>query len=238
MTEQLPKQPTVAVLDSDFFVYRIGFSVSDTEPDTIAKNRLTEWLTDIVYMNLQCDDYRAYITGSTNFRNDIAVTVPYKGNRKGIEKPVYYQALRDHLKRLGAVISEGQEADDCVAIDSTANDVWIVHVDKDLDQLPGWHYNPVKDEKYYVTAFEGLVNFYTQVLTGDRTDNIIGLKGIGPVKAGKILQDCKTEVELYNAVVEAYTKAGEPLERVEENANLLWLRRVEGQAWKSPLDVS
>lgn len=227
-------EPTKALVDADMLVYRVGFSCEeDTEQD--AKNRLTEWFTDVVYMTLNCDDYKAYITGKTNFRFDIAVTVPYKGNRKDMKRPTHYTALREHLqKRLGAVVTEGEEADDAVAIQSCLGNYWIVHQDKDLDQLAGWHYNPVKNEKYYITEFEGLQNFYTQLLTGDRTDNIEGLRGIGPVKAEKIIHECTTEQELYEAVWKTYEKHNLPFERLVENAKLLWLRREPGQIWCPP----
>jgi len=73
--------------------------------------------------------------------------------------------------------------------------------------------------------------FYTQLLTGDRVDNIIGLKGIGPVKAAKALADLTTDIEMYNKVVEMYD--GDKV-RVLENARLLWLRRTPGEMWEAP----
>ena len=182
-------------------------------------------------MRLKCDDYRAWITGKTNFRFEVATTVPYKGNRKDAPKPKHYEALRKHLMKLGAKMSENEEADDSVGIASTEGNYWIVHVDKDLDQLPGWHYNPVKDEEYYVTEFEGLYSFYKQILTGDRVDNIEGIRGIGPVKADKILKDCTTEEELYAACIKAYDGN---TDRVLENGKLLWLRRETNQMWQPP----
>jgi hypothetical protein len=42
--------------------------------------------------------------------------------------------------------------------------------------VAGWHYNFVKKDKYYVTAEEGMRFFYRQILTGDRADNIQGIK--------------------------------------------------------------
>lgn len=225
------KPPTKAIIDADFLVYRIGFSCEDAEEKT-AKNRLTEWLTDMVYINLGCEDYKAWITGKTNFRNAVAVTVPYKGNRKDFVKPKHYDALREHLIRLGAVVTVDEEADDAVAIESCIDNYWIVHQDKDLNQLPGHHYNPVTNERYFVTEFEGLKNFYTQLLTGDRTDNIQGLRLIGPKKAEKILKDCKTEADLFAAVKQAYEDKEEPFERLVENGRLLWLRREPGQIWE------
>lgn len=232
-----PQHPIkLALIDADVMVYRIGFTTQE-EPVHVAKSRLTEWLEDFVYLGLKVDDYEAYLTGKGNFRNEVAVTVPYKGNRDNLQRPVHYQALREHLvKRHGAIVTEGYEADDAVAMRSTEllDNCWIVHVDKDLDQLQGHHYNPVKNEKYYVDEFTGLTNFYKQILTGDRVDNIIGLHGIGPVKASKALKECKTEKELYEAVCELYEKHGEPLSRVIENGNLLWLRRTKDQQWMPP----
>jgi len=229
-----PSEPKEALVDADMLVYRVGFSCEeDDEQD--AKNRLVEWFTDVVYLTLECNDYKAYITGKTNFRYEYAVTVPYKGNRKDMKKPRHYAALREHLqKRLGAILTEGEEADDAVAIQSCLGNYWLVHQDKDLDQLPGWHYNPVKGEKYYVTEFEGLQNFYKQMLTGDRTDNIEGIHGIGPVKADKIISKCSTEQELYEAVWKTYEKHNLPHDRLVENGRLLWLRREPGQIWCPP----
>ena len=232
----LPLKPTVALIDADFLVYKIGFSAEDEE-EQIAKNRLTEWFTDIVYLKLKCEDYKAFITGTTNFRFGVAITVPYKGNRKDAVRPKHYEALRKHLQRLEAEVTENEEADDAVGIYSTQYKCFIVHVDKDLDQLPGWHYNPVKDEEYYVTEEQGLRSFYIQLLMGDRVDNIVGLKGIGPKKAEKLLAKAETEEEMYKAVVEAYKKAGEAPERVLENGQLLWLRRTPDELWEIPRNI-
>jgi DNA polymerase-1 len=227
--------PKMCLVDGDWMVYRVGFA-SEEDDEALAKARLTELLTDICYFDLKCHDYEVYLTGSNNFRDKIAVTVPYKGNRDKNKRPKHYQALRDHFVRLGAVIVDGEEADDKVAIRMSQGDFVLVGVDKDLLQIPGWIYNPVKKEIQKIEPFEGLRNFYTQLLVGDRSDNIQGLKGIGPVKAAKILEKCTNEVELYRACVKSYEDKKEPPERVLENARLLWLRREEGQLWEPPSD--
>ena len=220
-----PSKPRLAIIDADILTYRCGFASEDASEE-ICLARVTALVNEIVYRDLQCDDYKAYITGKGNYRNEIAVTEPYKGNRTGAKKPKHYDAIRKHLQRLGAELVEGQEADDAVAIEATQTGGWIVSIDKDLDQVAGWHYNFVKHEEYYVTEEQGLRNLFTQVLTGDRIDNIIGLKGIGPKKAEKLLKDCKTEREYYDACLKAYD--GNQL-RVDENLNLLWLRRTPNQ---------
>jgi hypothetical protein len=222
--------PKIALIDADFLVYRIGFSTED-EPVGIAKARLTEWLDNFIYINLKADHYLAWITGKTNYRYDIAKTVPYKGNRKDVKRPKHYEALREHLvKRHGAVVTVGEEADDAVAIHSTKilDECWIVHVDKDLDQLQGRHYNPVKDERYYVNEFDAYKAFCTQLLTGDRIDNIPCLAGIGPKKAEKALKDAKTKEELLQAAYAKYQELGHTMEQ----GQLLWLRRYEGELWQ------
>ena len=229
LSKDLPPRPRLAILDADILVYKIGFASEDVSEE-ICLGRVTKLVNEIVYQDLKCDDYKAYITGKGNYRNELAVTEPYKGNRKDAKRPVHYDAIRTHLQRLGAELVEGSEADDAVATEATKTGGWIVSIDKDLDQVAGWHYNFVKHEEYYVTEEEGLRNLFTQVLTGDRTDNIIGLKGIGPKKAEKLLQDCKTEREYYDACLKAYD--GNQL-RVDENLNLLWLRREPNQ--KCPL---
>ena len=99
-----------------------------------------------------------------------------------------------------------QEADDCLAIQATEldYDCTIVSVDKDMLQVPCWHYNPVKGSMVRVQPFEGTKFFYTQILTGDSADNIHGLYQVGPKKADKILDGAATEEELWEAVVKAY----------------------------------
>lgn len=227
----LPAEPKIALLDSDILVYRVGFA-SEKEEEKYALARVTEFVTDTVYFDLNCEDYEAWITGSGNFRNQVAVTAPYKGNRKA-PKPKHYDAIRKHLQALGAVKTDGIEADDAIGIRSTEllNTCWIVSIDKDLDQLEGWHYNFVRREKYYITKEEGMRRFYKQILTGDRIDNIIGIKGIGPVKAEKILVDKTTERQMYDECVKQYA---DNEERVFENARLLHLLRYEGEQWQPP----
>ena len=221
----------IAFIDSDSLCYAVGFSSNDTS-ETLAVSRLEQTMVELC-MNLDCDDYQGYLTGKTNFRYDIAKTVPYKGQRMS-EKPIHLQALRNHLmSSWGFIVVEGIEADDMMGIKGTEfrDECIIVGIDKDLLQIPGWHYNYRKHTKQYIDDFTGLVNFYTQILTGDRIDNIIGLKGIGPVKAKRILEECTNENELYQAVLKAYE--GDQ-QRVVENGQLLWLQREVNQVWQLP----
>ena len=223
----------IALIDGDILVYRIGFASNDTS-DRLAIARMAEFLEELV-MRPEVGDYKGFLTGSNNYRNEIAKTAPYKGNRTG-DKPIHYEILREYLRSAWAFTEvQEQEADDAIGIAAyefeSVDDYLIMTLDKDLDMIRGWHYNFVKNNKYLIEEYEGIVNFYKQMLTGDRVDNIVGLKGIGPKKAEKLLKDCKTEQELYDAVLKAYDNA---TERVLENGRLLWIRRKPNEMWNPP----
>lgn len=225
------------LIDGDIICYRTVFSkeaesVADllTIADTYVRNIVNKTATAVN------DDYKVFLTGKGNYRNTLATTAPYKGNRPK-EKPEHLDTVRSHLRdRHPSVVSSGEEADDLIAIEATergANCV-ICSIDKDLDQIPGKHYNFVKDIHYTVTPWKGLVFFYSQILTGDRVDNVIGIRGIGPAKAMKALAECKTELQLFQKCVEMYE--GDTA-RVIENGKLLWLRRYESEIWIPPTDT-
>lgn len=219
-----------ALLDGDILCYRIGFATNEETEDTAIRT-MANFLEEMLMIDLDVSEWTTYLTGRSNYRYDYAVTVPYKGNRKG-EKPVHLPLLREYLRTAwNGVVSEGNEADDEIAIAATmeGEDAVIVSLDKDFDQVPGWHYNFVKKDKYYITPEEGILNFYCQFLVGDRIDNIIGVQGIGPVKARKLLEG-KTEQEMFDICVE---KLGS-VERAVENGILLHLQRFSGQIWTPP----
>jgi 5'-3' exonuclease len=221
-----------ALIDGDILVYRIGFA-SEEETESIAMARCSEFIEDLILFN-GFGEYQGYLTGKKNFRNEIAVTAPYKGNRKSA-KPKHYQLLRDYMESAWAfTMIEDQEADDAIGIaayEMEVGEYCICSIDKDLDMLRGDHYNFVKDERYFITEEEGIKNFYKQLLMGDRVDNIIGIKGIGTVKAERLLKECKNENEMYLAILEAYDGNAE---RVLENGRLLWIRRQPNQLWTPP----
>ena len=226
------------LVDGDIIAYRAAFATQD-KSEAEAKRKTDELINyvwektiDIPFPSDQ--DFHVYLTGRNNFRNDIAKTAVYKGNRKKGEKPTHLEAIRDHIiSNYPSTVAEGEEADDAIAIEATnlGPEAVIASIDKDFLQVPCTHYNFTKDEWTTVEEFEGLKFFYTQVLTGDSVDNIVGLFRVGPVKAGKMLEGCSTEQELYDSCVKAYDG---DLERVLENARLLWLRRYEGQMWEPP----
>ena len=228
----------IALIDGDILTYRIGYASNDENWD-ICRWRLDEFLEDLLVFDLEVDDYEGWLTdGSNNFRKQIAKTLPYKGQRSNA-KPTHYDALREHMQSSwGFKMETEQEADDAIGIRATelAGKGVICTIDKDLDNIPGPHYNFVKRVRYDVSVRDATRNFYRQILTGDRIDNVEGLKGIGPVKADRILgEETYSAYELYRRVVEAY---GGDTERVKENAQLLWIRTKPNELWEPPTSTA
>lgn len=219
-----------ALLDADIFCFRVAAASQDVS-EKFAVARFDEMIEDLLVYDLEgYTDYEGYLTGSGNFRYARATIQPYKGNRTQ-DRPVHLQAIRDHsVLEWGFVVVDGEEADDALGKNQT-EDTLIVTIDKDLNMIPGKHYNFVKRIFYDVSEEEATKFFYTQLLTGDRTDNIRGVLGIGPAKAEKILKDCKDEHEMYDACLIAYQGNYEEL---KENADLLWIRRKDKEEWQVP----
>lgn len=226
------------LIDGDIVAYRAAFATQDYSYKE-AEDKVDELMDYIISDTIEFpfpskDDFQTYLTGKTNFRFDIAKSHPYKGNRKDVEKPKHLASARQHMmNKYDAVVSENEEADDLIAKAAAAlgYNCVVASIDKDMLQLPCWHFNFGRNEWTKVEPFEGLKFVYHQMLTGDRADNIIGLQGIGPKKADKLLQDCHTEEDLWTTVLKAYDG---DTERLVENARLLWLRRYDNELWEPP----
>ncbi len=225
------------IIDGDILCYRVGFACNE-EPEKVAIRTMADMLEELIFIELSSNIHVGYLTGKDNYRHDIAKTKPYKGNRKDAPRPVHLHSLREYLITAWDFrVADGQEADDAIGIHATLtrDNSIIVSIDKDLDMIPGHHYNPVKKDHYYVNDKEAIKNFYRQILTGDKVDNVQGLRGIGPKKADKILGDFDTDLAMYEAVLKAYDGDAE---RVLENGQLLWIRRRKDEIWQPPTPSS
>ena len=224
------------LIDGDIVAYRCAYKSQEDRAEYAAYSAgsyLSDLISDLYILIEDEPEYRVFLTGKGNFRNEYAVTTGYKANRKDKEKPEHLDAIRDYLiTDWAAVVSDGEEADDLIAIAATENkDSIIVSIDKDFDQVPGKHFNPNTGKLYDVSEEDATRFLYEQILTGDRADNIIGIKGVGPVKAKKALEDCVTERQMYDVCVEMYDGNEE---RVIENGRLLYLRRKPEEIWNAP----
>lgn len=184
-------------------------------------------------------EVRIYLSPSVgNFREQLATRQKYKGNRSLLARPVHLGACRDRAIGQGAVVVVGAEADDGISIAATENPGSVVcSIDKDLKTIPGRFYNFVTKTEELITPREASIRFLTQCLTGDQSDNILGIEGIGPVRAAKILEGTKNYRDGWAKVLKAYQeKYGneQGTKWAIEAGQLLWLQRKQGEIWQPP----
>jgi len=216
-----------ALIDGDIVVYRAAASAEEDD-QWIAQARADQMMQDIL-ADTGSTSYSVYLTGSGNFRREIAPS--YKANRPD-SRPKHWEAVREFLiTQHKAVVCNGFEADDQLGIDQdkTHGATVICSIDKDLLQIPGKHYNFVKKVFQDVTYDEGIKALYIQSLVGDRSDNIFGVQGIGPVKAEKALAKLLPE-EYYEACRSLYNDD----ERYHLNMKLLYIWQKPNDFWQAP----
>lgn len=179
----------------------------------IVKSCLENTLDEIrSHFSVEQVDYSIWLSGPKNFRDKIATTRPYKGNRAETPKPHYYKDTGEYLlEHWGAILTEGIEADDAIGIAAmearaASHGYVLVTNDKDLRQIPGHHYNWVTKEFTSVSAKDAKSQLFAQILSGDPTDNIPGLEGIGPATAAKILDGAQSPEEMVDRVVMEYAE--------------------------------
>lgn len=203
----------MALIDADILVYEAAHSCQQNiewDPGEISKYADLEDAIDcldaaiaMIEHKVEADKSVLALTDGArekNFRR--SVWPAYKCHRESKPgssddgRPLLYQALRQYARENYEVFQkEGIEGDDTLGILATADLDWlpleriICSVDKDLDNVPGTHFNWRKPEKgvYWVTEREADRNFMLQTLMGDATDGYPGIPGIGPKKAEKIL---------------------------------------------------
>lgn len=268
-------------IDGDVICYRAGFAAEqriveidpedggkitriEVEPLEHALQNLKE-IVEHCLTELGTSDYHIYLTGKNNFRKQTATIKEYKGNRKNARYPIHLDDLKEYLlKNHPTSVSDGQEADDDlgIALTEAGDSGIVVSNDKDLLMVPGKHFVYTKDEKIVVTPEQGRRHFWTQVLTGDATDNIMGCPQIGPKKSEKALDGITDEQDYYDVVYGLYQRqlAAKPPEGIKiqddtviytnwrdgietavslrdfitEIGRLLWIRRHPDELWEPP----
>lgn len=153
----------------------------------------------------------------------------YKANRKKYRKPAGYRQLVEWVDK--AAPARGWqvrrlpdiEGDDVLGVLYEEGDV-IVSIDKDMLTLPGLH---LRDgEIIEVSRLQADRSFYSQVLTGDTSDNYPGCPGIGAVGADRLLAGCTTEVEMWDQTLKAFEKKGYGLPYVIQQARCARILRA------------
>ncbi|HEY1645044.1 MAG TPA: hypothetical protein VGF75_01510 [Candidatus Saccharimonadales bacterium] len=197
--------------------------------------------------------YECYLTkigDKTNLRNEIYDL--YKKNRTKTRKPVCLQEMHDYIEhKHKAHVSEGEEADDAITIrqyelnslgfDKKNINSVIVSIDKDFNNVPGWHYNPNKDTFKYINELNAKKNFYLQILTGDSADNVPRLKNRWlKATAEEAIRLASSEKEVSEIVLKEVMKVKETSEQearkyIEMIGRLVWLRTKKDEMWRFEL---
>lgn len=242
----------IPLIDADLLLYRCGFSADaqakkefgdpDYEMEDYTSWALSTTRTTIEGILMQFPDskeFKLYVSGAGNFREQIASILPYKGNRDPSHRPKYYKEIKDYLTGYWeAEVVDGREADDALGCEQWKNpnrSTCIVSIDKDLLMIPGHHYNWVKQEFVDVSLNDANLHFYRQMLEGDRTDNIPGITGVGVKTVDKLFKECAGDLTAVKTkVLEYYDKqygqqAGSAYDEV---ASLLFIQREEGKTYK------
>lgn len=259
----------LALIDGDVLVYRCGFAAEEctylaedgrvfNNPTSAKKAGYTGELEKLVHAepvenalhnvklavsriqhNTEADNVLICLSGECNFRDDIAFTRPYKGNRDPDHKPVHYDAIKDYLQsKWTHNISYQEEADDVMGWlqydPKKPDDTIICTTDKDLDMILGFHYNINTEEVYFVDPWHADLFFYRQLLTGDPTDNVVGVPRIGEKTAAKLIKPNMSREAIRKTIEEKYLQAYEDdwEHKLREMGSLLWIRREPRQLWE------
>lgn len=223
---------TTLLIDADIFAYEAAAAYEERfEFDGIISIKLKGTLKDAtdsacerideiarylkadsVIVNLSCPTAECW-------RKDVLPT--YKWQRKPTAKPLMLLDVKDHLRQAYLTYEKPRmEADDVMGILSThptliAGKKIIVSIDKDMESIPGWLFNPRKDKRPRLVDVRDadLYHLY-QTLTGDATDGYKGCPSIGPKGAATILAEYHASygspfaVDGWAAVVAAYVSKG------------------------------
>ena len=139
----------LALIDADLLAYEAASAADmvDEGYERRSFDYVVEYIDRLIKFITEqsgCSTYELFITGTDNFRYDIATVKPYKGNRSDKPKPYYLPAARKLLESYGAVVCNGMEADDMLAVrakEMDFKDCCICSRDKDLRMVPCWQYS-------------------------------------------------------------------------------------------------
>jgi len=183
----------LALIDADSLMYSVAWVTPNAKA---AERTLMQKVENMIEKNEVPEAY-VFIKGDNNFR--YTVDPEYKANRRQAMDPEVLDRveLLYSFARKNFIESHGGEADDYVSIYQyqsldAGKQAVICHIDKDLNMIPGWHYNFKKEEYYFISPEESFTFMCRQLLAGDMgSDNIPGIKGVGDTTAGKILHNIR-----------------------------------------------
>lgn len=181
-----PRQRDIEVaVDADIIAFRAAYVGEEGSSVGLAMSVVSDML-DTIATNLEVgmSALELYFTDSDNYRTIIDPN--YKANRKDAPKPRYLKEVRELMQEryCSTYFSRRYlEADDLLHLGHV-----IATVDKDLLQVPGLHYNLTSQKTIRISDVEADNMLLRQAITGDSTDNIRGIRGMGPKRADAFIE--------------------------------------------------
>ena len=198
------------LIDGDIIVYRALWATTEKHQGSsllydVHSDSLVPSLTGRTTLN-PYDYVDAFIAGLRDVVQYDSEVLCFSDNKENFRKTLYdkyksgrrvltdkqrttREAIREYLmKHYSYTLFKRLEADDAIGILST-KDTICLSLDKDLDQVPGEHYNWNHQVSYEVSETEAWQWFLIQTLAGDRVDGYTGIRGVGTVKARKYLEE-------------------------------------------------
>lgn len=186
----------VALIDADYLKYLVTSSMYKKimeEGLSHSKSMLNEvidyYLSREVFKNYSAKAYVFCFSCPSKqvFRNHITQEKKYKGNRENQKDYTPYPDKYDDMAYVYQYVKERYitlfyndlEADDLVSFLQDKENTFICSVDKDLEQVEGYHFDLKNRVLKYTDARKGCLMLFSQVLLGDTVDNFSGLKGFG-----------------------------------------------------------
>lgn len=220
--ENAIKSNKICLLDADYIrylvVYKIYKEIEKKDEHQRAayfqdepSKRITAAMLDAIFENIKDPIIFCFSgTSSNTFRSHLAFDKMYKGTRRKVDNYDYPQKMNDMKESIKYIqdnymtlLFPDLEADDIVSA-LQCEDTFIMSKDKDLKQVPGWHYDWQMNKLVEITKPQALFNLAYQLLAGDTTDNISGIPGCGPVNANKILAEVKNPTQYISRVLREY----------------------------------
>jgi len=246
--EEIMHDPTYNEELGEYYTIDINVALQNAE-DKLQK----------IYELTGCRECELHFTkGRKNFRYRLVPN--YKANRKDMKAPAGLADLKELLlANYNGDIHEEWEADDHVIFlyKKYPGKYQLTAVDKDVyNSVPGKHFNyfecnyihhisgkPVVRNMEFIETSENRARMwpYYQVLLGDSTDNIKGVKGIGEKTIPKFINGSMTEYEMWQGVIKACESKNHPIQDTIFDMNLVnmhQLHEVDGElkiiAWTPP----
>lgn len=227
----MEKKPLLCLIDASGFIFRAFYAVRHLSNKSGLPTNAVFGFANMILKVLE--DVRPthiaviYDTKHPSFRKEMYAE--YKANRSAVPEELVPQFpyIKKFVKTLGlpAFEQEGFEADDLIAtfahqaadLSQEHPDVCIVSSDKDLMQLVTdkiYLYDTMKDQRYYPQEVKEKLGVLPELvpdylgIVGDTSDNIPGVKGIGPKGAVALLEQFGSMEGIYENI-EAIKKEGQ-----------------------------